>query len=107
MATVRSLERPASLFHALADPTRLAIIERLRGGEQCVCNLTDALETGQSRLSFHLKTLKDAGILVDRRQGRWVYYALNPEAFDEIVEFVGAMRRSRTSRLPVMVRAGR
>jgi len=39
------------------------------------CDLTDALEAGQSRLSFHLRTLKDAGLITDRRDGRWVYYA--------------------------------
>ena len=74
--TATELERVAELFHALADPTRLGIIEQLRGGEQCVCDLTDLLDTGQSRLSFHLKTLKDAGLLRDRRQGRWIYYSL-------------------------------
>ena len=96
MATVTSdLERAASLFRALADPTRLGIIEKLRGGEQCVCDLTDALETGQSRLSFHLKCLKDAGVLRDRREGRWVYYALNPETITEIESAIAALRPSR------------
>src|SRR5688572_897935 len=80
----RSLQRAAALFRALGDETRLAILDRLRAGERCVCELTDLLETGQSRLSFHLKTLKDAGLLHDRRQGRWVYYALNPEALEEL-----------------------
>ena len=80
----RNLEATARIFRALGDETRLMLIERLRGGEQCVCNLTDELETGQSRLSFHLKTLKDAGLVTDRRQGRWVYYALNREVFGEI-----------------------
>jgi ArsR family transcriptional regulator len=46
----------ARWFHALADETRLKIFERLTKGEQCVCELTDMVETGQSRLSFHLKT---------------------------------------------------
>lgn len=100
MATATSLERAAALFHALADPTRLMILERLRGGEQCVCDLTDALETGQSRLSFHLRALKDAGLLRDRRQGRWVYYALNPEAIDELQALVAAVRSPRGARGP-------
>jgi ArsR family transcriptional regulator, arsenate/arsenite/antimonite-responsive transcriptional repressor len=95
------LERAAALFHALADPTRLAIVERVRDGERCVCDLTDALETGQSRLSFHLKTLKDAGVLRDRRQGRWVYYALNPDAVDEVVDLLGSIKAQR-GRLPLL-----
>jgi ArsR family transcriptional regulator len=86
------LQRAADLFHALSDPTRLGIIEQLRGGEQCVCDLTDILETGQSRLSFHLKTLKDAGLLRDRRQGRWIYYSLEPHAIAEIEAAVASIK---------------
>lgn len=93
-ATDKDLERAAALFRALADPTRLGIIERLRGGEQCVCDLTDMLDTGQSRLSFHLKTLKDAGLLRDRRQGRWIYYALDRDAIAEIEAAVAAIKPS-------------
>ena len=87
-----TLEQTARWFHALGDETRLQIIDRLSGGEQCVCDLTDLLETGQSRLSFHLKILKDAGILKDRREGRWVYYALNPEAVVKLERFVGDLK---------------
>jgi ArsR family transcriptional regulator len=92
----KDLERASSLFHALADETRLQIIDRLLESEQCVCDLTDFLHTGQSRLSFHLKILKDAGILKDRREGRWIYYSLNPDTIEELQEFVGAIKgRSR------------
>jgi ArsR family transcriptional regulator len=76
--------RLARLFHALSDETRLKIVARLLSGEQCVCNLTDALDAGQSRLSFHLKTLKDAGLVADRREGRWIHYSLNHEALAAI-----------------------
>lgn len=82
-ATRKDLERLARAFRALADGTRLRIVDRLRGGEECVCNLTDLLACGQSLLSFHLKILKEAGLLRDRRQGRWVYYSLNPDALAE------------------------
>jgi ArsR family transcriptional regulator len=91
-STAKDLRRTAGWFHALSDETRLQIIERLSEGEQCVCDLTDMLDTGQSRLSFHLKTLKDAGILTDRREGRWVYYALNPQVIDEVDQFVNALK---------------
>ncbi len=72
------------LCHALSDGTRLEILQRLRHGERCVCDLAEALDAGQSRLSFHLKTLKDAGLVLDRREGRWVYYSINPEALVEL-----------------------
>jgi ArsR family transcriptional regulator len=88
-------------FHALSDETRLRLLESLREGEQCVCDLTDALDAAQSRLSFHLKTLKDAGLVTDRRQGRWVYYALNPEAFEGLSQVVAEMR-PRPGRSPAV-----
>jgi ArsR family transcriptional regulator len=81
-------DRAARLFHALSDGTRLSILQRLRFGEQCVCNLTDALDAAQSRLSFHLKVLKDAGLVTDRREGRWMYYTMNADALAELAELV-------------------
>jgi ArsR family transcriptional regulator len=91
------------LFHALADETRLRIVEQLTDGEQCVCDLAGALDAGQSRLSFHLKTLKDAGLLIDRRDGRWIYYSLNQEAFEDLRTFVGRIGAPQ-SRLRVLRR---
>ena len=88
----KDLKRTARWFHALSDETRLQIIERLSEGEQCVCDLTGMLDTTQSRLSFHLKALKDAGILMDRREGRWVYYALNAEVIEEVEQFVSSLK---------------
>lgn len=73
-----------ALLKALADPIRLQLVEALAGGERCVCELTDQLGVAQSKLSFHLKVLKDAGLLAARQQGRWSYYALRPEAIAEL-----------------------
>jgi ArsR family transcriptional regulator len=100
MATARPRKAPkkgdedvAALCHALSDPTRLAILDRLRTGEQCVCNLVDVIGGGQSRLSFHLRTLKDAGLVTDRREGRWVHYSLSPKAFTMLHAFVASLER--------------
>jgi ArsR family transcriptional regulator len=98
---MKELEAAARRFRALADETRLRIVDRLRDGEECVCDLTDTLKSGQSLLSFHLKILKDAGIVTDRREGRWVYYALNPETLDEVGALVDSLRERRRG-----VRAG-
>ena len=81
--------RAAALFHALSDETRLRILERLRRGERCVCELTDALDAAQSRLSFHLRILREAGLVTDRRDGRWTHYAINPDALSEAGEMLG------------------
>lgn len=83
--------RAARLFHALSDGTRLSILQRLRFGERCVCDMTDALDAAQSRLSFHLKVLKDAGLVTDRREGRWMYYAMNSEALGEAAEVIESL----------------
>lgn len=82
-------------FRALSDETRLRIVDQLRGGEQCVCDLMASLDLGQSLLSFHLKTLKDAGLVTDRRDGRWAYYALNVDAFAELESVVGGLPSKR------------
>lgn len=93
MATRSQLdtERAARLFHALSDRTRLSILQRLRLGERCVCDLTDALDAAQSRLSFHLKVLKDAGLVTDRKDGRWMYYTLNTDALAEVGDLADAL----------------
>jgi ArsR family transcriptional regulator len=90
--TEPTVERAARLFHALSDEKRLRIIEVLRGGERCVCDLVDVLDAGQSLLSFHLKTLKAAGLVSDRKQGRWSYYRLNAEPFEEVEAIAAALR---------------
>jgi len=79
-------------FHALADETRLQIVEMLSHGERCVCELQDVLDAAQSRLSFHLKVLKESGLVSDRREGRWMYYALNREALEGIAHFAQAVK---------------
>jgi ArsR family transcriptional regulator len=87
-AAETDIERAAVLFHALSDPVRIAALDMLRGGERCVCELQDELDIAQSRLSFHLKVLKEAGLVHDRREGRWSYYTIDSAALDETHDFV-------------------
>jgi ArsR family transcriptional regulator len=91
-------------FEAVAEETRFHLVQLLAGGERCVCELQDELDAAQSRLSFHLKKLKDAGVVSDRRNGRWVYYSLVPEALEEMRAFLGEVK-PREGWLPV-VRGG-
>lgn len=84
-------------FQALAEGTRLQIIQLLTEGERCVCELQEELDAAQSRLSFHLRKLKDAGLISDRRLGRWVYYSLVPEALEEMRAFLGEVKAEDTS----------
>jgi ArsR family transcriptional regulator len=96
--THHTTERAIELFHALSDETRLEIIELLRKGERCVCELTDTLDAAQSRLSFHLRVLKEAGIVRDRKDGRWVHYELVPDVFEEVETLVAGMKPRVVSR---------
>jgi ArsR family transcriptional regulator len=89
--------RLAAVFHALSDETRLAIVERLRRGECCVCELMDQLEAAQSRLSFHLKVLREAGLIDCRREGRWAYYWLVPEALERLDAALQGLRPTRAA----------
>jgi len=94
-ATAVDLTRAAQLFHALSDETRLGVIEKLRSGEQCVCDLQDDLDAAQSRLSFHLRVLREAGVVTDRKEGRWSYYSIVPEALREVHDLAVAMQPSK------------
>ena len=97
MPRTLALNNAASFFHALSDETRLSLLDQLRDGERCVCELTEMLKAGQSRLSFHLKVLKDAGLLLDRREGRWMYYSINPEAIDQLDDLVNELKHAAKS----------
>jgi len=80
-------------FHALSDPLRIKVLELLRQQELCVCELCDRLDVTQSKLSFHLKTLKEAKLVNARQEGRWIYYSLNLAQFVLIEQYLSEYRR--------------
>jgi ArsR family transcriptional regulator, arsenate/arsenite/antimonite-responsive transcriptional repressor len=95
----QDLTGTARLFQALSDETRLAVVLRLKDGERCVCELMSEVDAAQSRLSFHLKVLLQAGIVGTRREGRWSYYWLQPDTFEEVLEAVKGLAPSRAGRM--------
>lgn len=68
-------------FHALSDPIRMQVLQLLQERELCVCQLCENLGVPQSKLSFHLKTLKEANLVRSRQEKRWIYYSLNLPQF--------------------------
>lgn len=86
---------------AIADPTRRAALSIVwTGGEHCVCELMARLDASQSRMSRHMKILKQAGIVLDRRDAQWVRYRRNPDLapeFTAIIDAVLAAQRKSTS----------
>ncbi|PHM73830.1 transcriptional regulator [Xenorhabdus kozodoii] len=70
---------PIQLFKLLADETRLSIVLLLREtGELCVCDICTVLSESQPKISRHIALLRDAELLLDRREGKWIYYRLSP-----------------------------
>jgi ArsR family transcriptional regulator, arsenate/arsenite/antimonite-responsive transcriptional repressor len=76
------IDRAAQQFKALGDPTRLRMLNLLRHGELCVCDLMAVLALPQSTASRHLAYLRNAGWLTARRQNKWMYYRLDPGVVD-------------------------
>lgn len=70
------METLAEQLKAFSDPTRLRIVRLLEYGELCVCDLMEALDLPQSKVSRHMSFLKNAGWVASRRNGKWVYYSL-------------------------------
>ncbi len=70
-----------AVFKALSEETRLRILKLLDRGELCVCDIVAALEMIQPKVSFHLGVLKEAGLIRDRKQGRWIHYSLDDSDF--------------------------
>ncbi|MGL5874496.1 MAG: ArsR/SmtB family transcription factor [Xenococcaceae cyanobacterium] len=81
-------------FHALSEPLRLSIVKLLLSQELCVCDICDRLNVSQSKLSFHLKTLKEAGLIRSRQEGRWIYYSLNVAQFAILEQYLAEFRRN-------------
>lgn len=74
------LESRAATFGALSDPIRLKILDRLAHSQQCVCDLQEALAIAPNLLSYHLRVLRNAGLVASTRRGRWVDYRLADDA---------------------------
>ncbi|MEB3267387.1 MAG: metalloregulator ArsR/SmtB family transcription factor [Leptolyngbya sp.] len=83
----------AGYFKALSEPLRMQVIDLLRQQEMCVCELCDRLGTSQSKLSFHLKTLREANFICSRQQGRWIYYRLNLVQLVAVEQYLADIRR--------------
>ncbi|OCW20540.1 metalloregulator ArsR/SmtB family transcription factor [Pseudomonas sp. S3E12] len=78
---------PPTLFKCLADATRARLTLLIqREGELCVCELIHALDDSQPKISRHLAQLRSCGVLLDRRQGQWIYYRVNPALPDWVTQ---------------------
>lgn len=83
-----ALSSEAKIFKALSDVNRLKIVQLLKEGELCVCELTFALSNSQSTVSHHLSVLKSAGLVKERKEGKWSYFRLSDGAIIELLKQV-------------------
>src|SRR5438552_18243879 len=80
----------AARFKSLADPARVAIVNRLAAADEvCVCELNATLDLSQPTVSHHLRVLREAGLVEASRRGTWAFYRLVPEAIDQLRETLG------------------
>jgi len=93
------MESQIKLFHALADPARLRIVEAMRSGECAVGDIVERMDIEQSGVSRHLRILAEAGIVQMRPDGQKRLYSLRKEAFDQLEAWVAAYRRHWEARL--------
>lgn len=81
----------AKIFKALSDPNRLRIIRLLQEKTLCVCEIRSALQLANSTVSQHLSVLKEAGFIVESKDGKWVHYSINPRPSEQMVASVLSM----------------
>jgi len=87
-----TIEAAAAGFSALGDPIRLRILGELVEGQRCVCELLEEIGVAPNLLSYHLRVLRDAGLVEASRRGRWVDYRLAPEGLDALREAIPVER---------------
>jgi ArsR family transcriptional regulator len=78
------VDASVSLLTAVADPIRWTVLQQLTASESCVCNLQEQIPIAANLLSYHLKVLRDAGLVTTRRRGRWIDYSLAGDALDRL-----------------------
>ena len=87
-------EQFIGIMESLSDPIRINILELMISGEICVCDIVKVTGLSQSKVSYHIRILKDAGLISDRQEGRWVYYKLDLEVLSEIQNWMGNLIQS-------------
>jgi ArsR family transcriptional regulator len=82
--TLPGADGEVSLLVAVADPIRWAVLEALSANQRCVCDLQERIPVPSNLLSYHLKVLREAGLVTASRRGRWIDYALAEDAHERM-----------------------
>ena len=81
-------KKMAAMFKAFADENRIQILELLRDGERCACMLLEEMKITQPTLSHHMKILCDSGIVVGRKEGKWMHYSISADGLGSVRNYL-------------------
>lgn len=84
-------KKVASMFKAFCDENRLQILQLLQSGEKCACRLLEEMQITQPTLSHHMKILCDAGIVIGRKEGKWMHYSISKEGVESAADYLGQL----------------
>ncbi len=86
-------KRMAAMFKAFADENRIQILELLRDGERCACRLLEEMKITQPTLSHHMKILCDSGIVVGRKEGKWMHYSISEDGMRDVRNYLDELMK--------------
>ena len=84
----------ALMFKAFCDENRIQIIALLRDGERCACRLLEEMNITQPTLSHHMKILCDSGVVVGRKEGKWMHYSISEEGLENVMDYLEELKRN-------------
>ena len=81
----------ASMFKEFCDENRIQILELLQGGERCACSLLEEMQITQPTLSHHMKILCDSGVVIGRKEGKWMHYSISKDGLENVINYLDEM----------------
>ena len=84
----------ASMFKAFCDENRLQVLQLLRDGERCACSILDEMQITQPTLSHHMKILCDSGVVVGRKEGKWMHYSLSEDGLKNLMNYLNEFMKN-------------
>ncbi len=84
----------ALMFKAFCDENRIQILELLRDGEKCACRLLEEMNITQPTLSHHMKILCDSGVVVGRKEGKWMHYSISEEGLENVMDYLEELKKN-------------
>ena len=91
-------KKTAVIFKAFCDENRVKILQLLQGGEKCACKLLDEMNITQPTLSHHMKILCDSGIVVGRKEGKWMHYSISENGVNTAIDYLNKLKATEENR---------